>query len=201
MSGAETNVTGTIPPTDPTTAKPWRFQVENPSRRDVENASNKSSYHRVFANGYMTAYLEYTKRYDPDGRHFDYTNSSRWPLPRSAKTRNPVHIHAENAFEKWWAALPSTPAERAWMITVLRDVRAAVEMRDIPCAIELLKDVSLAHHIERDLIAALEESMYPREWDFMNPETRPPMPYTFPEDRQTNTSLTVSSTPASVTIT
>ena len=190
MSDAVSQSTGTIPGFTPSEERPFQFIVDNPTRADVDNAFNKDNYPRRFhGDNQMDAYLKYSKVYDPVARHFDFSDRPNWPgWTRSAKTRNPVR-ESQGAFETWWSRLPCTPAERSELLEQLRDVKIAADMGDIPCALVLLKKVNLHYggafvdpRVKDELAAILENSLFPANWDYMDPATRPAMPYTWPDD-------------------
>ena len=214
MSGAELNFTGTIHPFPATPSRPHIYEVHGPTKADVDNAANSDDYPRTLSDdgqfGGMTAWLRYeTGNYRPQGRQFHNHNGGRLETEAFTGNRNPKYNSirytlmrsddALDAFRRWWCQLPTTVAERKYMHTQLRDVISALLIGDTTMALSLLGDVNLAvsernsvaEHVKRDLITALEATL---PWDYQDPDTRGPFPYTWPEDRVTNsgTSITIS---------
>ena len=215
MTGAVGQATLTIPPWTPTEERPHAFRVLNPTRKDVENAANRDDYPRVFGVGGMEAWLIYAKPHRPEGHFYNVDPTShvfvgsRNPKYRSPNYETLVSVRLLNVFRKWWCQLPSTVSERKYMFGQLRDVISALALGDAPLALSLLSDVNLAtsdgthiaSHVKQSLADAIESRT---PWDYRDPKTRGDLPYTFPEDRTTNsgtTSVTVSQTIGSVSVT
>ena len=160
----------------------------------------------------MVAYLEYHTRYRPQSTFFKYVPDEKFIGNRNPKYRNPpFHLTGQadglEGFRKWWCQLPNTIAERKYLHGQLRDVISALSLDDIPLAIALLADINLAvgpnsavaSDVKGRLVEALEAAMFPRMWDFMNPETRPAIPWApAPTNSGTNSGTSISGT--SVTI-
>ena len=186
--------TGTLFPHDATAENPHVYHVINPTAADIAAAANKDHYPRTFGRDNMDAYLVYHTNYRPQAQFYqvdDLLRHAAFTGNRNPKYRNPRYEFTGGdagikAFREWWCKLSSTVAERKYMIGQLRDVLSALSINDIPLAIALLNDINLAlddgtavaAHVKLDLIKALEASMFPHMWDYMDPETRPEIPYT-----------------------
>ena len=183
---------------------PHYYKVVNPTKQDIENSANADDYPRSFGKGSMSAFLKYTKPYIPTGNHdhgimignpgeeIDFRGN------RNPKFRNPRFGGAvrdsKDAIRAWWCELALNPVERQHIMRQIGDVMTAVFLLDdTPLALEILKSVNLsivdsqnravplAEHVKKDLEKALTDSMYPEQWDYMDPETRPAIPYTPPD--------------------
>ena len=219
--GATSQSSGSLHRHEPTAEHPHAYLVWDPTKADIDNAANSETYPRYFGvssvgNGYMVAFLLYHKKYRPQSR-FDkhnYRSSVRFIGNRNAKYRLPAYHHhdaddyAMDAFRKWWCQLPNTVAERKYLFGQVKQVLEALHLNDVPLAIALLQDVNLAvsdqkHislHVKSELITALEQSMFPRMWDYMDPATRPTIPYIPPDLSNSGTiSGTLSGTSITVT--
>ena len=207
--GATSQSTGSLHPHDPSPENPHRYQVWNPTAADIANAANKDTYPRAFELNAMVAFLEYHKRYRPEGQFYKHVPDTKFIGNRNPKYRNPpYHLTGEGdgleAFRKWWCDLPNTIPERKYLHGQMRDVISALSLDDIPLALALLEDINLAvspdtsvaDHVKRDLTKALEGAMFPAMWDFMNPSTRPPIPW---EPKAPTSSGTTSGTSISGT--
>ena len=212
--GATSQSTGSLHPFEPSPEKPHRYQVENPTAADIAAAANKDTYPRKFYLGGVSAYLEYHTRYRPQGNFYKHVHSDMFVGNRDPKYRNPpFHLTGEqsglDAFRKWWCALPNTVPERKYLHGQLRDVISALSLDDIPLAVALLADINLAtspdhsvaDHVKRNLVEDLEAAMFPEMWDFMDPKTRPAIPWepAPPTTSGTNSGTSISGT--SITIT
>ena len=207
QEGATSQSTGSLHDFEPSPERPHRYQVENPTAADIAAAANKDTYPRRFGLNRMVAYLEYHTRYRPQGRFYKYIDPDFFVGNRNPKYRNPpFHLtgekHGLEAFRKWWCALPNTIPERKYLHGQLRDVISALSLDDIPLAIALLDDINLAigpdqnvsAHVKRELVEDLEQAMFPSMWDFMNPSTRPAIPWEPAPPSNSGTSLTISGT-------
>ena len=207
--GATSQSTGSLHPHDPSPETPHRYQVSNPTAADIANAANKDTYPRLFYLNAMVAYLEYHKHYRPEGQFHKYVPDTMFVGNRNLKYRNPpYHLTGRGvgleAFREWWCDLPNTIPERKYLHGQMRDVISALSLDDIPLALALLEDINLAvspdtsvaGHVKRDLTKALEGAMFPEMWDFMNPSTRPPIPW---EPKAPTSSGTTSGTSISGT--
>lgn len=212
--GATSQSTGSLHPHEPTAENPHVYRVSNPTAADIANAANKDTYPRVFqGNGNMVAWLTYTTRYRPRANFWSkYYSTHAFIGNRNGKYRLPRFELLDKdtgmkAFKKWWSELPNTIAERKYLHGQMRDVISALGLNDIPLALSLLGDINLAvnpdtgiaDHVKRDLVKALNDAMFPEMWDYMDPETRPAMPYTPRDDlsnsgTQSGTSITVTTT-------
>lgn len=206
--GATGQATGTLFLHEPTAENPHVYNVVNPTAADIAAAANKHDYPRSFLiGGGVHVHLVYHTRYRPQAQFYIVESQLRHSAfigNRNEKYRNPRYQFTGGdagleAFRKWWCQLPATVAERKYMIGQLRDVMAALSINDIPLATGLLADINLsvgdgvgvASHVKRDLVKALEQSMWPHMWDYMDPDTRPYIPYTPPSP---STSGTISGT-------
>lgn len=212
QNGATSQSTGSLHPHEPSPSRPHRYQVNNPTAADIAAAANSDTYPRFFGLGYMIAYLEYHTRYRPQAEFYTHYQDIQFTGNRNPKYRNPPFFltgedHGLEAFRKWWCQLPNTIAERKYLHGQLRDVISALSLDDIPLAIALLADINLAvgpnsavaSDVKGRLVEALEAAMFPKMWDFMNPETRPAIPWSpAPTNSGTNSGTSISGT--SVTI-
>lgn len=189
--------TGTLFPHDATAENPHVYNVFNPTAADIAAAANKDDYPRLFGNRDMSAFLVYHTNYRPQSEFHQVSRGifdTQFVGNRNPKYRNPRYQLTSgddglDIFREWWCKLPNTIAERKYLHGQLRDVLSALLINDIPLAIALLADINLAtgdgsavaEHVKLNLIKALEASMFPSMWDYMDPETRPQMPYT-PQD-------------------
>ena len=212
--GATSQSTGSLHPHEPTPENPHVYRVTNPTASDIANAANRDDYPREFTKGgYMTAWLTYTKPYRPKADWwskyysdwaFIGNRNPKYTVPNYLRLRGTEGI---DAFKKWWAELPNTIPERKYIHGQMRGVISALSFNDIPLALSLLDDINLAvspdhpvsDGVKRNLVKALNDAMFPAMWDYMDPKTRPPMPYTPLDDlsnsgTQSGTSITISGT-------
>lgn len=213
MSEASANATLTLYSFDASPERPHLYDVHNPTRADVENAANGDDYPRTFwGNGNMSAFLVYHKNYRPEAMFHMVKPRTAFVGNRNPKYRNPAPNWADidaglQAFRHWWSEMPNTIPERKYLFGQLRDVLAALSIGDIPLALGLLEDLNLAVaentfavNVKQRLVKALNDAMFPRMWDWMDPETRPPMPYAFPEPTNSGTNSGTQSGTSSQTI-
>ena len=214
--GATSQATGSLHLFDPTPDNPHVYQIQDPSAADIENASNKDTYPRVFnAVGHMMAWLTYTKHYRPQSQFWKHNNTLVFVGNRNPKFQVPRFEFLKRdtgmrVFKEWWCKLPNTIPERKYIHAQMRDVISALALNDIPLALSLLDDINLAvgetavaDHVKLDLVKALEAAMFPEMWDYMDPETRPAIPYTppkAPSNSGTQSGTSISGT-TSVTVT
>lgn len=208
LDGAVGQSTGTLFEHEPTAENPHVYRVENPTAADIAAAANKNDHPRYFyGSGNMSAWLVYHTRYRPQSNYsivYAQLDHSAFIGNRNQKYRNPRYAFTQNddgfdAFCQWWCQLPATVAERKYLFGQLRDVRGALSLNDVPLAIALLGDINLADadgrplasHVKAGLIKALEASMFPEMWDYMDPDTRPYIPFA---PKVPTNSLTISST-------
>ena len=210
--------TGTLFTHEPTPENPHVYNVHNPTAADIAAAANKHDYPRQFGTDSMSAHLVYHTAYRPQASFYqvyDRLGNTAFTGNRNAKYRNPRYGFTGNddgikAFRKWWCQLPATVPERKYLFGQLRDVLGALSINDTPLAIALLADINLADadgrpladHVKSNLIKALEASMWPLMWDYMDPDTRPYIPYS-PRDLSNSgtTSTTISGTISGTTVT
>lgn len=209
--GATSQSTGSLHPHEPTPENPHVYKVDDPTAADIANASNKDTYPRNFKpGGHMTAWLTYTTRYRPQSRFWKYQSNLVFIGNRNPKYRVPRYTFlmdqttGMDVFKEWWCELPNTVAERKYLHGQMRDVISALALNDIPLAMSLLDDINLAvspdtnvaDHVKSDLVKALNDAMFPAMWDYMDPKTRPLIPFT-PKDL--SNSGTLSGTSITVT--